>query len=94
MNLCVFADEEHDDFLMNPTFLRSLKALIFGTNTTRRRRELDNLSSEEERKRTSTNRLEWRDYVALVVASLETTLLPILVMIAVLVLFAIAVIRR
>jgi hypothetical protein len=39
-------------------------------------------------------RLEWRDYVALVVASLETTLLPILVMVAMLVLFALVVIRR
>jgi hypothetical protein len=52
------------------------------------------MSSEEERKRTRANRLEWRDYIALVVASLETTLLPILVMIAMLVLFALVIIRR
>ena len=79
---------------MSPTFLGRIKALIFGTNTTRRRSERDIMSSEEERERTRANRLDWRDYVALVVASLETTLLPILVMIAMLVLFALLVIRR
>jgi hypothetical protein len=52
------------------------------------------MSSEEERERSQTMHLEWRDYVALVVASLETTLLPILVMVAMLVLFALVVIRR
>jgi hypothetical protein len=52
------------------------------------------MSSEEERERTKTNRLVGRDYVGVVVASLETTLLPILVMIAMLVLFALVVIRR
>jgi len=30
--------------------------------------------------------LEWRDYVAIVAASLETTLLPVLVLIAVMIL--------
>jgi len=52
------------------------------------------MSSEEERERRNTVRLEWRDYVALVVASLETTLLPILVMVAMLVLFALLFVRR
>lgn len=56
--------------------------------------ERDIMSNEEERKRSQTMHLEWRDYVALVVASLETTLLPILVMVAMLVLFALVVIRR
>jgi len=80
--------------VMSPVLLGCVKAIIFGASSTRRRSERDTMSSEEERERTKTNRLEWRDYVALVVASLETTLLPILVMIAMLVLFALVVIRR
>jgi hypothetical protein len=37
------------------------------------------MSSEKEREQQKTSHLEWRDYVAIAIASLETTLLPIVV---------------
>jgi hypothetical protein len=48
--------------------------------------------NEEERLR-ERSRLEWRDYVAITIAMLQTTLLPVLLVGILLVLFAILLIR-
>ncbi|MGA8856931.1 MAG: hypothetical protein WB643_07175 [Candidatus Bathyarchaeia archaeon] len=45
------------------------------------------MSREEDDTKESVH-LDWRDYVAIIIASFETTLLPILVVIAVLILLA------
>lgn len=47
------------------------------------------LSEKDEFQRDSSVHLEWRDYVAIGIATLETTLLPILVTMVVLVLVVI-----
>jgi hypothetical protein len=41
-------------------------------------------------KRNKNVHLEWRDYVAIMIASLETILLPIIISVAVLILIALA----
>jgi len=46
--------------------------------------------STEEDKRNRRVHLEWRDYMAIVIASLETTLLPIIIPIVVLILVVLA----
>lgn len=46
--------------------------------------------STDEDEKTRQVQLEWRDYVALMIASLETTLLPIIISIVVLVLVVLA----
>ena len=48
--------------------------------------EQSTMSREKEQKRQETNHLEWRDYFAIAIASLETTLLPIIVSMIVLLL--------
>jgi len=47
------------------------------------------LSEDDEIRRDNSVRLEWRDYVAIGIATLETTLMPILVALVVLVLILI-----
>jgi hypothetical protein len=47
------------------------------------------MSTEEDRRNRGMH-LEWRDYVAIVIASLETTLLPIIIPIVVLILVVLA----
>ena len=44
----------------------------------------------EEKERDKTVKLSWRDYVAIVIASCETTLLPFIIVLLVLVFLAIA----
>jgi len=44
----------------------------------------------EEKERDKTVKLTWRDYVAIVIASCETTLLPFIIVIIVLVFLALA----
>jgi hypothetical protein len=51
-------------------------------------KELQWLMSREEYDTKESVHLDWRDYVAIIIASFETTLLPILVVIAVLILLA------
>jgi hypothetical protein len=43
------------------------------------------LASDDKVRDENPIRLEWRDYVAIVIASFETTLLPIVVIVAVLI---------
>ena len=45
--------------------------------------------SREDDEQNKNVHLEWRDYVAIMIASLETTLLPIIVSVAVLILIVI-----
>ena len=51
-------------------------------------KELQWLMSREEYDTKESVHLDWRDYVAIIIVSFETTLLPILVVIAVLILLA------
>ncbi len=44
------------------------------------------MSDEDEFQRKNNLHFEWRDYVAITIASLETTLLPIIITVAVLIL--------
>ena len=44
------------------------------------------MSNEKEQKNKKSIHLEWRDYVALIIASLQTIMLPIIVCIVVLIL--------
>jgi hypothetical protein len=47
------------------------------------------IMSREDDEQNKNVHLEWRDYVAIMIASLETTLLPIIVSVAVLILIVI-----
>jgi hypothetical protein len=78
---------------LGQVLLNAVKGHISGANTTSWASERDIMSSGKERERSETVHLEWRDYVAMVIAFFETTLLPILVMIGML-LFVLVVIRR
>jgi hypothetical protein len=48
------------------------------------------IMSREDDKQNKNVHLEWRDYVAIMIASLETTLLPIIISVAVLILIVLA----
>jgi hypothetical protein len=50
------------------------------------------MSSEKERERQKSLHLEWRDYVAIAIASLESTFLPIVIT-ALILLFLVLVLR-
>jgi hypothetical protein len=51
------------------------------------------MSGEREDKREETAHLEWQDYLAIAIASLQTTLLPVVVMVIIL-LLAVLVLKR
>ena len=53
--------------------------LIFSINPTKASSEPNIMSGEKEKEQQRSLHLEWRDYIAIAIASLETTLLPIVV---------------
>jgi hypothetical protein len=68
------------------------KGLIFGIKLTKACSERNIMSGEKEKERQRSLHLEWRDYIAIAIASLETTLLPIVVTVLLLI-FLVLVLR-